>query len=82
MLTDPPAIRRPRGGSMFIQVIEGKVADAAGLQAAMDRWVAELQPGAQAWLGSTGGFTDDGMFVSTVRFESQEAARRNSDRPE
>ena len=67
---------------MFIQVIQGKVADAEGLQAAMDRWVAELQPGAQGWLGSTGGFTDDGMFVSTVRFESQEAARRNSDRPE
>ena len=67
---------------MFIQVIQGRVADAKGLQAAMDRWVAELQPGAQGWLGSTGGFTDDGMFVSTVRFESQEAARRNSDRPE
>ena len=47
---------------MFIQVIQGKVADAAGLEAAMDRWVAELQPGAQGWLGSTGGFTDDGMF--------------------
>ena len=67
---------------MFIQVIQGKVADAQGLQAAMDRWVADLQPGAQGWLGSTGGFTDDGMFVSTVRFESPEAARRNSDRPE
>jgi hypothetical protein len=67
---------------MFIQVIQGKVADPVGLQAAMDRWVDELQPGAEGWLGSTGGLTDDGMFVTTVRFASPEAARRNSERPE
>ena len=67
---------------MFIQVIQGKVADADGLRAAMDRWVRDLQPGADGWLGSTGGITDDGMFVTTARFESEEAARRNSDRPE
>jgi len=67
---------------MFIQVIQGKVADATGLRAAMDRWVTDLQPGAVGWLGSTGGITDDDMFVMTVRFESADAARRNSDRPE
>ncbi|MGS0684409.1 hypothetical protein ACVBEQ_04475 [Nakamurella sp. GG22] len=67
---------------MFIQVIQGKVADAEGLRTAMDRWKRDLQPGATGWLGSTGGITDDGMFVTTVRFESEEAARRNSMRPE
>jgi hypothetical protein len=67
---------------MFIQVIQGKVADAEGLWAAMDSWKRDLQPGAEGWLGSTGGITDDGMFVATVRFESEEAARRNSMRPE
>src|SRR6476661_6960559 len=67
---------------MFIQVIQGKVADAARLQSQMDRWVEELQPGATGWLGSTGGVTDDGTYVCTVRFDSEEAARRNSARPE
>jgi hypothetical protein len=67
---------------MFIQVIQGKVADAAGLHAAMDRWVKDLQPGATGFLGYTAGITDDGTFIGTVRFESAESARRNSVRPE
>lgn len=67
---------------MFIQVIQGKVADATGLRAAMDTWRRDLQPGADGWLGTTGGITDDGMFVATVRFDYAEAARRNSERPE
>ena len=67
---------------MFIQVIQGKVADSERLQAQMDTWVRELQPGATGWLGSTGGTTDDGTYVCTVRFESEDAARRNSNRPE
>jgi hypothetical protein len=67
---------------MFIQVIQGKVADPAGLQGQLDRWVEELSPGATGWLGSTGGTTDDGTYVCAVRFESEEAARRNSERPE
>lgn len=67
---------------MFIQVIQGKVADAPGLQAAMDTWRRDLQPGADGWLGTTGGITDDGIFVATVRFDSADAARRNSARPE
>ena len=67
---------------MFIQVIQGKVADAERLRMAIDRWKQDLQPGATGWLGSTGGITDDGMFVMTARFESEDAARRNSARPE
>jgi hypothetical protein len=67
---------------MFIQVIQGRVVDPDGIRRAMDRWLAELQPGADGWLGSTAGVTDDGRFISVVRFDSEELARRNSDRPE
>ena len=66
---------------MFVQVIQGKVSDAAAVRARMDTWMKELAAGADGWLGSTAGVTDDGDFVALARFESEEAARRNSDRP-
>jgi hypothetical protein len=67
---------------MFIQVIQGRTADAQGLRAAVDRWENDIGPGAEGWLGSTGGVTEDGRAIAVVRFESEEAARRNSERPE
>ena len=67
---------------MFIQVIQGQVTNPDALRAELDRWKAELQPGADGWLGSTSGVTDDGRFIAVVRFASEELARRNSDRPE
>jgi hypothetical protein len=67
---------------MFVQVIQGQVSDAGQARAALDRWVQELAPGATGWLGSTAGVTEDGRFIALARFESDEAARRNSDRPE
>lgn len=67
---------------MFIQVMQGKVADQAGLTDAMDRWLRDCAAGAIGWLGSTSGSTDDGTFVAVARFESEDAARRNSARPE
>jgi len=67
---------------MFVQVIQGRARDAAGLRGAVERWSRDLAPDAVGWLGSTGGVTDDGRFIALVRFESAEAARRNSDRPE
>jgi len=67
---------------MFVQVIEGHVQDAAALRAAVDEWFQRVAPGASGWLGSTGGVTDDGHAVALVRFESEQAARDNSDRPE
>jgi hypothetical protein len=67
---------------MFVQVIQGRTSDEAGIRAAMDRWMEELAPGAVGWLGSTGGVTADGRVIMVARFESEEAARRNSDRPE
>lgn len=67
---------------MFVQVIQGRVSDPARMRAQLDKWVAELAPGATGWLGSTAGVTDDGQSVVLARFESEEAAQRNSDRPE
>src|SRR5215212_11153974 len=67
---------------MFVQVIQGRTSDAEGLRAAVDRWQEDLAPGANGWLGSTSGVTEDGRAIAVVRFESEEAARRNSNRPE
>jgi hypothetical protein len=67
---------------VFVQVIQGQVADPGKLRAALDRWIQELAPGSIGWLGTTAGVTEDGRFIELARFESEEAARRNSDRPE
>jgi hypothetical protein len=50
--------------------------------AQLDKWVEEVAPGAVGWLGSTSGVTDDGTLIALARFESAEAVRQNSDRPE
>ena len=67
---------------MFVQVIQGHVSDAAAVRAQLDKWLAEVAPGAVGWLGSTSGVTEDGQAVALARFESEEAARQNSARPE
>ncbi len=67
---------------MFVQVIEGKVSDKSGLRRQMDRWEADLRPGAAGFLGSTGGVTDDGVGFAIARFESAASAHANSERAE
>ena len=67
---------------MFAQVIQGKTSDPERLAAAVDRWRQEQAPDATGWLGTAGGTTADGRFIAVARFESEEAARRNSERPE
>ncbi|WP_431924112.1 hypothetical protein [Nonomuraea jabiensis] len=67
---------------MFIQVIEGRAIDVDDLHEALERWMRELSPGAQGWLGTTAGVTDDGLFVDVARFETRLAAHRSGDRPE
>lgn len=67
---------------MYMQIFQGAIRDADAARATMDRWLTDLESGAEGWLGGTFGVTDDGMFVAAVRFESEEAARRNSERPE
>ena len=67
---------------MFGQVIQGNTADPAAVREAMDRWAQDLSPGAEGWLGTVAGVTQDGRFIAVVRFDSEGAARANSDRAE
>ena len=67
---------------MFIQVLQGQVHDEAALGRQFDRWLQELAPQADGWQGTTAGLPTQGGFIAVVRFASEEAARRNSDRPE
>jgi hypothetical protein len=67
---------------MFIQVIEGKTQDPDALHRQLEVWERDLMPGAIGYLGSTGGCTSNGDCILVARFESQEAAQRNSERPE
>lgn len=67
---------------MFIQVIEGRTNDAEALHERMEVWNRDLRPGAVGFLGSTAGVTADGDVVLIARFESREAAERNSNRPQ
>ena len=67
---------------MFVQVISGKVTDPEALERLGDQWQTELKPGAVGYLGVTEGMTDDGRFFVAARFESSEAAAKNSARPE
>lgn len=67
---------------MFVQVIRGRAQDAEGLRRRFAQWEEELAGGAEGWRGATAGVTDEGEFVALVRFETEEAARRNSDRSE
>jgi hypothetical protein len=67
--------------AMFVQVIQGETANGEQLRAALDRWYGDLAPGADGWLGTTAGVTPEGTFLGLARFQSADAARRNSERP-
>jgi hypothetical protein len=69
---------------VFIQVIQGKVADADGVRRQSDAWLRDIKPKVEGkgYLGFTGGITPDGRLMWLARFESEEAARANSELPE
>jgi hypothetical protein len=67
---------------MFVQIIEGQASDPEGLVRQGERWQREVGPGASGFLGVTSGVAADGRAITVVRFESEAAARANSDRPE
>lgn len=71
-------VRARKGGTMFVQVIQGKAKDAAGLRKQWERWDQELKPSAKGFLGSTAGVTREGEFIALARFENEDAARANS----
>ena len=80
---------------MFIQVVRGRVRDAAGLREHWDLRIHELRqhpevvadaglievPVSVGWLGSTAGISDS-EFVAVIRFESERLARQDDRRPE
>lgn len=67
---------------MFVQIIEGTASDAESMVRQGERWQQELRPGADGYLGATSGVAGDGRAIAIVRFESEAAARANSQRPE
>jgi hypothetical protein len=67
---------------MFIQIIQGRATNPPGIRRDLGRWQRQLAAGADGWLGSTSGITEDGWSVSVIRFASAEHARRNRERPE
>jgi len=67
---------------MFVQVFQGGVKDPDGLRASLDRWITDLGPNADGWLGTTWGLYGDSEFIALARFASADAAKRNSERPE
>jgi len=73
---------RTEAYEVFIQIIQGTCRDADTLHRQTDMWRQEIGPTAEGWLGGTYGVTDDNTFIGVVRFDSKEAAARNSVRPE
>jgi hypothetical protein len=67
---------------VFIQIIQGRCRDADEMRRLSDEWREQMGSTAEGWLGGTYGITDDNEFVGVVRFESREAAARNSAKPE
>jgi hypothetical protein len=67
---------------MFVQVIEGRTSDPAGIIEQGDRWQQELRPDSIGYLGVTAGVTADGRSVAIVRFADEASARANAQRPE
>ena len=67
---------------MFIQVIQGRATNPPGIRRDLGRWQRQLAAGADGWLGSTTGITEDGWSISVIRFASEDHARRNGQRPE
>jgi hypothetical protein len=67
---------------VFIQLVQAKTTDKAGVKEMWDRWNREVKPAAQGYLGATGGVTEDGTLIVLARFDSAEAAERNNNIPE
>ena len=72
----------PEEVKVFAQIIRGKTSDPQAVRASLDNWMKNLEPDAKGYLGTTAGVSELGEFFALVRFESEEAAKANSDRPE
>jgi hypothetical protein len=67
---------------VFVQILQGKVADAAGVRGELDRWWRELGPSVPGWRRLTAALGDDGEFLALLQFDSRDSYRHNRARPE
>lgn len=65
---------------MFGQIIQGHTSDPTAARQAMQRWLPDVSQGAVGLVGITAGVADDGEFIVVLQFDSEEAARADSDR--
>src|SRR5687768_14435845 len=65
---------------MFVQVVTGRSENPDRVRAQFERWVRELRPYAEGFLGSTAGIAADGRFVAVARFATVADAAANSAR--
>jgi hypothetical protein len=68
--------------AVFIQVMQGRALDPPGIRRELNRWQRQLATDADGWLGATAGVTEDGWSVVVMYFDSEQQARRSSDRLE
>src|SRR4029450_6666593 len=68
--------------AVFIQVRQGRALGPPGILRELNRWQRQLATDADGWLGATAGVTEDGWSVVVMHFDSEQQARRHSNRPE
>lgn len=67
---------------MFVQVIQGTVSNPTEFTERAAAWKQEHGTGAIGFMGSTAGVTDGGTAIILARFEDEQKAQANSQRPE
>jgi hypothetical protein len=67
---------------VFVRVIEGRLSDGAPLRRLLQRWDAELKPGATGFLGATAGASPGSGAIVFVRFVDEAAAVWDREHPE
>lgn len=67
----------PKLTDIFVRIADGHAEDREAVGDSYLRWFDEIAPESEGWLGATAGISDDGEFVSIMRFVSREAARRD-----
>lgn len=67
----------PKLTNIFVRIAHGRPTDRDAVGDTYLRWFDDIAPEAEGWLAATAGISDDGEFVSIMRFVSGEAARRD-----
>jgi hypothetical protein len=67
---------------VFIRILRGQAFDGAATRAELSRWRQELGAGALGWQRLTAGIGDGGELVLVLRYDTEETARRDRERPE